>query len=83
MQGHAGVCEVLLQTGADVNVQTNPQGYAPLHSAAFAGHIDAIRVLLAHGADRNLLNYRSERPADTARRTGQLAAVEVLEATQT
>ena len=31
MQGHAAVCELLLQAGAEVNVQTNPQGYAPLH----------------------------------------------------
>jgi ankyrin repeat protein len=79
MQGHAAVCEVLLKAGASVNVQTNPQGYAPLHSAAFAGHLAAIRVLLAHGADRGLVNYRNERPADTARRTGQAEAVRLLE----
>ena len=78
MQGHAAVCEVLLAAGAGVNVQTHPQGYAPLHSAAFAGHVEAIRVLLAHGADRGLVNYRNERPADTARRTGQSEAVRVL-----
>ena len=80
MRGHAAVCEVLLRAGAGVNVQTDPQGYAPLHSAAFAGHVEAIRVLLAHGADRTLVNYRGERPADTARRTGQSEAVRVLEA---
>ncbi len=79
MLGHAAACEVLLEAGADVNAQTQPQGYAPLHSAAFAGHVEAIRVLLAHGADRRLLNYRGERPADTARRTGQAEAVQVLE----
>ena len=81
MQGHASVCEVLLGVGAGVNVQTDPQGYAPLHSAAFAGHVEAIRVLLAHGANRELVNYRGERPTDTARRTGQTEAVRVLEGT--
>jgi cytohesin len=80
MFGHAAVCESLLNAGADVNAQTRPQGYAPLHSAAFAGHVEAIRVLLAHGANRGLLNYRGERPADTARRTGQAEAVDLLEA---
>ena len=80
MQGHAAVCEVLIEAGAEVNVQTDPQGYAPIHSAAFAGHIGAIRVLLAHGANCGLVNYRNERPADTARRTGQLEAAGVLEA---
>lgn len=80
MKGHAAVCELLLAAGAGVNVQTDPQAYAPLHSAAFAGHLEAIRVLLAHGADRGLVNYRNERPADTARRTGQAEAVRLLEA---
>ena len=72
------MCEVLLEAGAGVDVQTNPQGYSPLHSAAFAGHVEAIRVLLAHGADRTLTNYRGERPADTARRTGQGEATRLL-----
>jgi ankyrin repeat protein len=81
MQGHSVICEELLGAGAQVNVQTDPQGYAPLHSAAFAGHIEVLRVLLAHGADCTLVNYRGERPADTARRTGQAEAVRVLEAT--
>jgi ankyrin repeat protein len=80
MQGHAAVCELLLAAGAEVNVQTDPQGYTPLHSAAFAGHIEAIRVLLAHGANRALVNYRNERPADTAKRTGQAEAARMLEA---
>jgi cytohesin len=83
MQGHAAVCEVLLGAGAEVNAQTNPQGYAPLHSAAFAGHVATIQVLLVHGADRELVNYRGERPADTARRTGHTDAVRLLEANNT
>lgn len=78
MRGHAAVCEVLLRAGAGVNVQTAPQGYAPLHSAAFAGHLEAIRVLLEHGADRTLLNYRGERPADTANRQQQVEAAQLL-----
>jgi ankyrin repeat protein len=80
MLGHAAVCEILIGAGAEVNVQTVPQGYAPLHSAAFAGHIAAIRILLDQGADCGLINYRGERPADTARRTSQLEAAAVLEA---
>lgn len=79
MQRHAAVCEILIGAGANPNVQTSPQGYAPLHSAAFAGHIDAIRMLLLHGADRTLVNYRNERPRDTAQRTAQAEAVRVLD----
>jgi uncharacterized protein len=79
MQGRAAVCEALLAAGADVDAQTDPQGYAPLHSAAFAGHLEAIGVLLRHGANCNLVNYRNERPVDTARRTNQPTAIKILE----
>jgi ankyrin repeat protein len=80
MHGHTAVCEILLRAGAEVNVQTSPQGYAPIHSAAFAGHLETIKVLLAHAADPELLNYRGERPADTARRQGQSKAEQLLRA---
>ncbi|MBL8817726.1 MAG: ankyrin repeat domain-containing protein [Planctomyces sp.] len=79
MHGHSLVCEMLIKAGADVNTQTNPQGYAPLHSAAFAGHVATIELLLRNGANRTLLNYRDEEPADTARRTGQAKAAELLD----
>jgi cytohesin len=79
MMGHAAICEALLKAGAPVNVQTAPQGYAPLHSAAFGGHRDAILVLLAHGASRELRNYRNERPVDTARRQNQSHVIGLLE----
>jgi ankyrin repeat protein len=80
MHGHTSICKRLLALGADVNAQTDPQKYAPLHSAAFAGHLDTLRLLLRYRADRSLLNYRGETPAGTAMRTGQLAAVELLDA---
>lgn len=64
--------------GASVNAQTAPQAYSPLHSAAFGGHIEAIRVLLAHGADLSIRNNRNERLADTARRTSQLESASLL-----
>jgi ankyrin repeat protein len=79
MMGHAAVCQVLLEAGTPVNTQTSPQGYAALHSAAFGGHLDAIRVLLAHGASRELRNYRNERPADTAKRQSQRHVVALLQ----
>lgn len=80
MHGRAAICGRLIGHGAAVNAQTSPQGYTPLHSAAYAGHLDAIRVLLANGSDRTLLNYRGETPEATARRQGQLEAAQTIRA---
>jgi uncharacterized protein len=54
--------------------------YLPLHSAAFAGHLATIGLLLERGANRVLQNYRGETPAETAHRTGQHAAAAMIEA---
>ena len=52
------VVDALLRSGADVNVRDRADtavdgttGYTPLHAAAFRGNADAVRVLMAHGAD--------------------------------
>jgi ankyrin repeat protein len=54
----ASVIDTLLRFGASVDAQDDAEtavdgadGYTPLHAAAFAGNADAVRVLLAHGAD--------------------------------
>ncbi|XP_067396355.1 ankyrin repeat domain-containing protein 39 [Emydura macquarii macquarii] len=48
--GHAAVCQVLLQRGARCNAQTHG-GATPLHRASYCGHLAVARLLLAHGAD--------------------------------
>ena len=82
MKGHARICALLIQSGADPNVQTHPQGYAPLHSAAWGGHLEAVKVLLALGARTDLLNYRAETPAEAARRQRHSAVAHLLEAAE-
>jgi len=78
MQGHASICDFLITAGADPNVQTDPQGYAPLHSASWGGHEEAVRVLIQNGADLTLRNYRNETPQETAERQGQVAVVAAI-----
>lgn len=82
MHGHVQICRLLLEQGADPDVQTDPQGYAPMHSAAWGGHLRVVRMLMQHGARTDLPNYRAETPLETARRQEQAAVVQVLEGTQ-
>lgn len=51
-----GECvNLLLQAGAAINVVT-PNGHSPLMQAAWFGCPDAVKVLLAHGADKKLVD---------------------------
>jgi len=79
MHGFTEVVELLIEKGANVNIQTDPQKYAPIHSASFGGHLETIKVLVKNGADVTLKNYRNELPIDTAKRQEQVEAVEYFE----
>jgi len=54
-RGDARVLETMLACGFDANVKDN-DGVNSLHRAAMAGRVDAVRVLLAHGASVNALD---------------------------
>uniref|UniRef100_A0A8C8RH78 Ankyrin repeat domain 39 n=1 Tax=Pelusios castaneus TaxID=367368 RepID=A0A8C8RH78_9SAUR len=48
--GHAAICQFLLQSGAQCNAQTHG-GATALHRASYCGHVAVARLLLAHGAN--------------------------------
>ena len=79
MNGFTEIVMLLIEKGANVNIQTDPQKYAPIHSASFSGHLETIKVLVKNGADINLRNYRNELPIDTARRQNQLETIKYFE----
>lgn len=45
----------LLAADAELASAWSPDGFTPLHLAAFFGHEDAARLLLEHGADANVV----------------------------
>jgi ankyrin repeat protein len=53
--GNAAVLETMLACGFDPHA-TDKDGVTALHRAAMAGHADAAKVLLAHGASANAMD---------------------------
>ena len=47
------IIEQLLKAGADPNTRTTADGETVLMTSARAGNVDAVKVLLDHGADVN------------------------------
>src|SRR6266446_5528759 len=48
LSGHLEIVEWLLSRGANPNVREDENGWAPLHSAAWLGHIEVSRLLLQY-----------------------------------
>jgi len=53
--GNAAVLETMLACGFEPNAP-DKDGVTPIHRAAMGGHVEAARVLLAHGADVGALD---------------------------
>ena len=61
----------------DINEQF-VNGFTPIHYASRNGHREAVQILLAYGADVNVINDYGETPAMTAKRCGFNDMVELL-----
>lgn len=69
--GNPAVMKLLLAQGADVDsVGHNPRRWTALHMAAWGGHDDCVRVLLASGARTDLKDSAGRTPADIAKQVG-------------
>ena len=74
-----GVLKLLLENGADVG-QRDVNDWTPLHYAVVERDLEAVKILLAHGADPDLRtcidHYIS--PIEDAENLGFTAAVELM-----
>ena len=58
--GFSGLAKHLVVAREDVNAKCGRHG-SPLHAASYVGQLDAIRVLLDHGADVNITKVNTQR----------------------
>jgi ankyrin repeat protein len=69
---------LLIMWGANVNVNSGPQSYSPLHLAVLSGDEDLVWSLLIAGADPNLEDSNNETPIFLAVRAGDKQIAEAL-----
>ncbi len=74
--GYADIIELFIKRGADVN--GSPGGSSPLSSAASRGHVAAMGVLLANGANVNAQNEDGYTPLHSAAWSNKVDAVSYL-----
>jgi ankyrin repeat protein len=65
-KGYEDIAKVLIELGADVNVQDNRthRGGTPLHAAAHGNQKAVAALLIAHGADVRAKNCEGRIPMD-------------------
>ena len=76
--GSAAMVAALLKAGEDANVVVTPDGDTALMMAARTGKVDAVRVLLDHGAQVNGTNPRGQTPLMWAVSEKNAAAAKLL-----
>lgn len=70
--------EILLNEGANIHVVSEEYGETPLHLASARGDEDAVKALLARGADINLQDRDGWTPLYTASSSGNASIVNLL-----
>lgn len=75
--GHLKVCEVLIDSGADVRYSR--QGWTPLHEACSFNHVDIVKWLLAQNANPDVMvSWSGMTPLMHAARRNFLGVCDVL-----
>jgi uncharacterized protein len=77
--GQPGSARVLIEASAAVDaVAANPMKVMPLHSAASARNLEAVRLLLEHGAPPNARQHGGWVPLHAAAQNGDRPMVDLL-----
>lgn len=75
---YADALKVLIDAGADVNAAETTEAFTPLMMAAGLGQTEVVKVLLAHKANRDLLDNDGDSALKHAQNSGHVDIVELL-----
>ncbi|XP_068733040.1 ankyrin repeat domain-containing protein 39-like isoform X2 [Montipora capricornis] len=76
--GHADICLLLLERGANVNAQTRSGKATSLHRAAYSGHSEVMKILIKHGADARICDSDGQTALHKAAEKMQKDVVRIL-----
>ncbi|EDW80035.1 uncharacterized protein Dwil_GK12277 [Drosophila willistoni] len=77
-KGNAEAVQILLDMGADINLNQHGADYTPLHFAALSGNVHVCRLLLDAGINPNSINSVSRTASQMAAFVGNHACVETI-----
>ncbi|MBV7328478.1 ankyrin repeat domain-containing protein [Chloroflexi bacterium TSY] len=72
------IATILLAAGADVNAEQQ-SNFTPLLGAAHNGQLEMVKLLLSHGADREVQKSDGQTAYDVAREKGYTKIAMLLE----
>lgn len=76
-KGYADIAQLLIENGAQLDLQHGNGGTALMFAAMFGRH-DLLKALLAAGADKTLLDMRGHSVYDLAAQQGNAEAIAIL-----
>ncbi len=77
MNGNVEIVGLLLRSGANINLQSNPVKETALHVASRNGHELVVKILLKFGADAKVGNFSGSLPIHLAARNGHIEIIQV------
>ncbi len=80
-KGYADIAQLLIDNGAELDLQHGNGGSALMFATMF-GRNEVLKLLIAHGADKTILDSRGLSVLDLAMQQNNLAAVELLKGPQ-
>ncbi|XP_052806837.1 ankyrin repeat and MYND domain-containing protein 2-like [Mya arenaria] len=77
-RGKTDIAEYLLRFGAEVNSNNHENGYSTLMFASLSGNVDVTRLVLEHGAKKDVINSVGRNASQMAAFVGQHQCVAVI-----